>query len=370
MAFWNRLGTSSLIELCRALRYALSSGLTLRDAMALLSREGTSGVRRVSGRIAEELTAGWSFQEALEKQGSAFPSLYVSLATVGEESGNLPEVMGELERYYLARQKFRRELIAGISWPLVQFVAAVLIIAGLIVVLGYLPASGDRNEPIDALGLGLIGTSGAIHFLSYIGLGIASFLLVVLLARRVLAAVPLFQRVLFRVPLVGSCARSLAMTRLCIALKMMLDTRLSIMKSIRLAFAATDNSAFIAAAPRVVTSLKRGNTIHEAFRETRIFTPPFQSALAVAEESGRLPEMCAVQAEAYDDAARRGLGFLNKIASVLIWILVASFIIFAVYRIFSTVYLGTINKHLDESAANVRPSGAEPVAWAAWNVVS
>jgi type IV pilus assembly protein PilC len=354
------MGVVSLIELCRALRYALSSGLTLRDAMDLLGREGTWGVRRVCAAIATELKAGWSFQEAIEKQGGRFPTLFVSLATVGEESGNLPEVMGELEQYYVAQQKFRRDFLSDISWPLVQFSAAVLIIAVLIVVLGYLPVPGDRKEPIDALGLGLMGTTGAIEFLCYVGGGVAAILLSYFLMRRVMAYVPVLQRVVFRVPVIGSCARALAMTRLCIALKMMLDTRLSILKSIRLAFTATDNSAFISAAPKVVTSLKRGNSIHESFRETRLFTLSFQSALAVAEESGKLPEVCAIQAATYDDQARQLLAVINKLLSTLIWLGVAVFIIFAIYRIFTTVYIGTINKHLDEKIVEVRPLDLRP----------
>lgn len=355
---WNRLGSASLIELCRALRYALSSGLTLRDAMRLLAREGTRGIRGVCGRIAKSLDAGWSFQEAIEREGSTFPRMFTALAAVGEESGSLPEVMGELERYYIAQQTFRRDFIAGISWPLVQFTAAVLIVAGLIVILGYLPVQDSKSGPVDALGLGLIGAEGAKKFLLIVAGGIAALVLVFFLIRLALTRIAVLQRLLFHLPILGSCVHAFAMTRLCIALKLMLDTRLSVLKSIQLAYTATDNSAFQASSRRVVTSLKRGNAIHEAFKETRLFTPSFQSALAVAEESGRLPEMCSIQAENHEDQARRRLSLLNKIASVLIWMLVAGFIILAIYRIFSTVYIGNINKHIDDggvAAARVRP---------------
>ncbi|MFO0802976.1 MAG: type II secretion system F family protein [Gemmataceae bacterium] len=360
MIVWNRLGTASLIELCRALRYSLASGLTLRDAMRLLAREGTSAIRGVCGRIADSLSAGWSFQEALEKQGSAFPRMFVSLAAVGEESGNLPEVMGELERYYLAQQKFRREFWGGVSWPLVQFTAAVLIIAGLIVILGYIPVQDAQSGPVDALGLGLTGADGAKTFLLAIAGGIAAIVLLSLLARFAMTKLPFLQRVLFRMPMIGPCARAFAMTRLCIALKLMLDTRLSVLKSIQLAFAATDNSAFRSASPVAIAWLKRGNSIHEAFKTTRLFTPAFQSALAVAEESGRIPEMCSIQAEVHEDQARRLLGILTKVASVLIWMLVAGFIILAIYRIFTTVYIGNINKHLDAKIAWVEPNILSP----------
>ncbi|MDB5307041.1 MAG: epsF 4 [Gemmataceae bacterium] len=354
MIWSKRLGTASLIELSRALRYALSSGMMLRDAMDLLSREGTGAIRPVAARVATDLKAGWSLQEALRKQEASFPPLFLALTAVGEESGNLPEVMGELEKYYLTQQKLRRDFFSDISWPLVQFIAAVLIIAGLILILGMLPVKAGNKDQVDPLGLGLLGYDGAITFLLGVGTGLAAIGAVYLAVSRALRKVPVLQRFLFRVPIIGPCVRSLAMTRLCIALKLMLDTRLSVLKAIQLAFTATDNSAFIAAAPGVVASIRRGNTISDSFAHTRVFPPPYRSALAVAEESGRLPEMCAVQAENYDEQARRLLGTINKIASVLIWLLVAAFIITAIFRIFSTVYLKNIEKSNDGGGQTIR----------------
>jgi type II secretory pathway component PulF len=123
----------------------------------------------------------------------------------------------------------------------------------------------------------------------------------------------------------------------------MLDTRMSIVKAIRLAFTATDNAAFKAAATQVEASIRRGNSISDSFTQTAIFPDSFRSAVAVAEESGRLPEMCAVQAENYNEQAQRRLSTLNKLASVFIWLLVAGFIITAIFRIFTTVILPNYN---------------------------
>jgi type IV pilus assembly protein PilC len=349
--FLNRqLSTGDLVDLCRALRYSLSGGMRVTDAIDLLAREGTPAVRRASASLIQNLKAGWSLHESLEKQGTVFPPLFRALVTVGEETGNLPEVMGELEKYYVTQQKLRRDFISDITWPVIQFFIAVLIVAGLIVVLGIIQMSvGPRAQKIDPLGLGLIGVEGAITFLCGVFIALfAAFLSIRLLAfaaRRF----PRLQRMVFKIPVLGPCLRALALTRLCIALRLMLDTRMSVIKAIRLAFVATDNTAFLAAAPQVEGAIRRGNTIADSFGQTAVVPNAFRSAVAVAEESGRLPEMCAVQAENYDEQARRRLSTLNKIASVLIWLVVAAFIVTAIFRIFTTVILPNYNKHMDES---------------------
>jgi type II secretory pathway component PulF len=332
-----KLRTADLIELCRALRYSLSGGMMMTDAIALLAREGTTTVRRATGLLTTELKAGWSLHEALEKQGNTFPPLFRALTSVGEETGSLPEVMGELEKYYVNQQKLQRDFISDITWPAIQFVVAIAVVSVLILVLGLIGETTGKK--IDPLGFGLVGSDGAITFLGIVVGAIVALFLLLRLLMYLSGRVPLIQRLIFRVPLLGPCLRALALTRLCVALRLMLDTRMSVLKAIRLAFVATDNAAFRAAAPQVEGAIRRGNTIADSFAQTAVIPGPFRSAVAVAEESGRLPEMCAVQAENYDEQARRRLSTLNKVASVGIWLTVAAFIITAIFQIFTTVIL-------------------------------
>src|SRR5580704_15767950 len=132
MFFFRRLSTKDLIDLCRSMRYSLSSGLTLRDVMDLLTSNGPPRLRPVAAQISKELKAGWSLQDSIAKQAAVFPPIFLALVTVGEESGNLPEVLTELEKYYHVQRKLRREFIDQITWPVIQACMAVFVIAGLI----------------------------------------------------------------------------------------------------------------------------------------------------------------------------------------------------------------------------------------------
>jgi type IV pilus assembly protein PilC len=343
----SRLSVANLIELCRSMRYALMSGMMLRDTMELLATKGDPAVRRVAQQVARDLKAGWGLQEALEKQKGVFPPMFVAMATVGEEAGRLPEVMAELEKYYAMQQKLRRDLISEISWPVIQLVAAILIISGLIYILGIIQVTtGPGVEPIDPLGLGLLGPRGAIIFLGLVSGTLLGAWLVFWLTRKLLSRQAFVERVLLLIPVLGPTLRALALTRFCIALHILLDTSISVVKSFRLALVATDNAAFAAAAPGIEASLRRGNSITTALTESRVFPQSFLSTVAVAEESGRLSEVMRLQAEQYEDLARRRLTTLNKALSGLIWMLIAGVIILAIYRIFTQAYLKNIEKYL------------------------
>jgi len=114
MFFFRRLSIKDLIDLCRSMRYSLASGLTLRDVMDLLTTNGPPRIRLVAAQISKELKAGWSLQDAIGKQASVFPPIFLALVTVGEESGNLPEVLAELEKYYNQPRARLRFVATGI----------------------------------------------------------------------------------------------------------------------------------------------------------------------------------------------------------------------------------------------------------------
>jgi type IV pilus assembly protein PilC len=349
--FQRSLSMGDLIYLARSLRYSLLSGVMLRQAMELLASSGIRTVRPVAAAITRDLKAGWGLQDSLKKQAAIFPRLFVAMVSVGEESGNLPEVLQEVENYYVLQQKLRRDFRQEIAWPIVQLVAAILIIAALILILGIIApgASDGRGEPTrqDPLGLGLVGTRGALIFLGAVaGTAIALWVMFRLL-RYLLRGRPTIQRLLFLVPLIGPTRRSLALTRLCVALQFIMETGLSVMKTFRLAFSATDSDAFIAAIPTVEAGLRQGNSIAASMAETRgLFPEGFLSVVTIAEVSGRLPEMFKGQAEQFDDDVKRRLSTLNKIASGLVWVGIAGIIIFAIFRVFMNMYFGNIVRYL------------------------
>jgi len=347
-ALWFRpLGLTALIEFTRSIRFFLASGMTLRQAMRVLANKGGSWtVRAVAADVDRELAAGWPLQAALDKQEGRFPPLFLALAAVGEETGNLPEVMKDLENYYRTQQLLQRQFRSQIAFPVLQFVAAVFIVSGLIYILGQLPPArvAGREQPLDPLGMGLVGADGAVRFMVAVFGAVAVILVGLWLLRRLLRRRAVVERFVLALPVVGSVTRAIALTRFSFAMQLMLDSSMSILRTIRLAFAATDNAAFAAASDRAEAVLRRGNSVSTALTESRRFPADYLSAVAVGEESGHLPEVMRQQAEYYDDVSRRGISLLNRLLGVVVWLAVAGFVIFLIIKLFTVMYLGTIEK--------------------------
>jgi type IV pilus assembly protein PilC len=333
MLLSERLSLKELSELSRALRHYLSAGLTLLDVFRQQAKRGRPRVRPVAARIAAALGKGQGLEETLQAESGVFPVLFISLMRVGERSGQLAEVSGELEKYYARQDALRRRFLAQITWPIIQFFLSVFIVAGLIWIMGLLAGRNPGEKPFDPLGLGLFGTTGALIFLGAVFGTLGTLLTLYVVARR-----NLYGRVvdewLLRIPVLGSCLRALALARFSLAFGMTTDTNIPMASAIRLSMRATGNDAFAGASEAAEDAVRAGEEVTAALGRTRLFPEEYLHVLAVGEETGQLPEVMRRQAVEYDDEAGRRLKTLAATAAWGVWALVAILIIITIFRIY------------------------------------
>jgi type IV pilus assembly protein PilC len=342
MLLSRRLPLNALIALCRDLRHSLGAGLMLRDVFRQQSRRGYSSVRPVAARISQAIEAGDELRVALKAERAYFPPLFISLVSVGESTGNLPEIFAELEKYYLMQQRFRRQFISQSFLPVLQFVAATLIIAGLMVILGFIGMMMN-TKPLDPLGFGLTGSSGALIFLAIVYGAVTAVVFLYIIISRSLRQKAVVDWTLLHIPIIGGFLQCLCLARLATALRLTLDSAMPIADAIGLSFQATGNAAYMAMAPTLQDSLRSGDDLSRAISKCRLLPEEFINIIAVAEEGGRVPEAMVNQAQYYEEEASRRLYILTRAASFAVWAFVAILIIMAIFRLFA-IYLGAIEK--------------------------
>src|SRR5437868_479168 len=119
MLFSRRLSLSSVIALCRALRHSLGAGLTLVKVFRQQSERGARGVRPLAARVLNHLEQGHGLTEALEGERGVVPPLFLSLVKVGEETGHLAEIFGELENHFVLQDKLRKQFRSQSMMPVI-----------------------------------------------------------------------------------------------------------------------------------------------------------------------------------------------------------------------------------------------------------
>jgi type IV pilus assembly protein PilC len=332
-----------LTRFCRLARHGLAAGLSLVDVFRQQADRGPQSLRPTLAAVHERLNRGEGLEDALKSEGDRLPALLVSMAAVGEQTGHLPEVFAELERYFELQWMLRRQFLADIAWPVFQFVMAVGVIALMLLILGLIAPSG--TTPLDPIGLGTGVRGASLWLLLVFGILATGWGGYRLLARslRHKAAV---DRFLLRVPVIGGCLEALALARFCLALRLTLGAGLPIKSAVKRSLDATGNAAYPARYDDAAAALRRGDDLTTILRACAIFPRDFLDIVENAEEGGRTPEVMEKQAEFYQEESSLRLKVLTRLSGFGVWLVVAILLIVAIFRIFMTAYIAPLNDAL------------------------
>lgn len=341
MIFKPQIRLAALDRLCYRLSSALQAGVDVRNVWKReADKASTAGLARRLRSISQAIDSGDTLQQALARTGEYFPPIFRELVAVGEETGQLPEVLRRLHEHYDHQLQLRRDFLRAISWPLLQLVAAVLIVGFLIWIMGVISSilAPRGGAGFDITGLGLMGTSGAIVYFTTVAVVIAVGWLLYELARRGAGQTILLHRLAISLPVVGPAVRTLALSRMAWAMHLTFDTGMPLNDAIPLVLGSTGNLVFARLSERVTRAVSQGKELSEALAATREFPRDFLDVLEVGEMSGRIPESMATVSEQYQDKAQRALATLTMIAGFVVWALIALLIGAMIIRLFYVAY--------------------------------
>ncbi len=337
MLFTSQLPPAVLVPWCRALRHGVDIGLPPAKIFRQQAKNGPAAGRLLAARLADRLATGESLADAARADRPMFPTLFLELVAVGEETGRLTETFEALEDYFETAVKSRRLFAAAIAWPGFMYVSAVFVIAFMLLVLGLLAPAGGK--PFDPLGLGLTGVAGALTWLAAAGTVTGLVVVGFLFARGNDAVRAKVESGGLGVPGLAGCFRAFALNRFSTAMQMTGEAGLSADRALKLSLRATANDAYAKQADWAAKQARGGEEIAPTLQVcgTKLFPGEYVEAVEVGETAGRLPEVMARLAVQYRDEAARKLKFLAGLAGGLVYAMVGLMVIVLIVRILMSI---------------------------------
>ena len=348
MLFGPHIPMKSLAATCRGLSTMLHSGIDIQKVFDLAADKTSSArCRDALQGIADGIRRGDDVSTAMRAQGHAFPSLMIDMVSVAEQSGAMPEILEGLADHYDNNLRLWRNFLTAITWPMIQLVAAILVIAFLIFILGWIAETRGGN-PIDFLGLDLSGTSGALIWLTCTFGTLLGLFVAYQIAVRAFRGKRFLDPLFLRIPVLGKAMRSFAIARFSWAFYLTQQTGMPIHESLAASLRATANGAFLNASPLMCSMLRSGETLSFTLRESGLFPEDFLHMVDVAETSGTVPEALHRLSPQFEEQARRSLTALSVTLAWVIWMIVAGFIIYFIFRVILT-YIGMIQDAINQT---------------------
>jgi general secretion pathway protein F len=315
---------AALGEVTRELAIMLAAGQDLDRALRfVVDNTRSARARAILGNVRDKVRGGSSLAAALAGEPRSFSKLYVGLVRAGEAGGTLPATLDRLATLLERERSLSASLRSALIYPTLLVVAA---IGSIILLLEYvLPQftpifeQAGAQLPTSTRMLMALGTA--------VGAGTPWLLVGVLaggLIARHLLARPAnrlkLDRLLLRLPVVGTLLRETLAARLTRTLGSLLQNGVPLIAALGIAKDALGNLAAAAAVEAAALGAKGGAGLARPLAAAGLFPARTVHLLQLGEEAAQLSSMALKAADIHDEQARLMMQRLVALAVPLITI--------------------------------------------------
>ena len=319
-----RLANNSdlLIMYCRQMHALLGSGVPITRAIRGLADASQSlSFRGTLYDVSRSLEAGIELSVAMRAHASVFPSLFVSLIKVGENTGRLEHAFLKLAEHLERERESARRFKQATRYP--AFLMIAITLALTVISVWVIPSFESLFAKFDSeLPL-------ATRFLIGLAQGVERYGIVVLFLVVVLFFVWLiwsrsdsgrlaWHRLLLRVPVIGNLLKHIALSRFVRSFAMVVKAGMPINEGISISASAAGNAWVEYRVGKMRSAIERGEALYPAAFMTGIFTNLVLQMIAVGEESGRLDDLLEDVAQFYDEEVDYKLKSLAELIEPLL----------------------------------------------------
>lgn len=342
LAKFQKVKQEELVAFSREFSVMIKAGLPLVETLETMQENMRPGaLRQAVEKIQQEVTAGVSLSESIERRGSVFPKLYLNLVKAAEVSGNLDQMLKRAADYMHENLALQRKIKSAMMYPAVVMVATMFAMAYMIVFI--MP---KFSEMFKQMNVPLPITTQLLVTLGDLGdkqkwLVLASPLLILAMAWGAWQVEKIREPLSYaiaRLPMVGDLTRKIVIVRSLSAMQTLLSAGVSLSQTLDIAGDSSGDRKMRAALEKVKQDVESGQPMASSLKETGRFPGLVIQLVTAGERAGMVPEMMQQIVEFYDDEVQQRLKGLTSVLEPMMMLFLGLVIgVFAV-SVISPIY--------------------------------
>ncbi len=288
----------------RQLATMIKSGVPILRALHLMSRQEKNTVfKEIMDHLSEGIKNGRPLSECLADYPKVFSAFYVAMIRVGEEGGNLKEILLRVADYQKRVEALRSRVRAALAYPVLMLViggaTVFFILAFIMPKITHLFSTMAEDLPM--VTVILMRTSEWLKstwhwvILSVLGAGIG--------VRKWSATNGGrwgLSRIQLKIPLYSTFILKAELTRFARTLSLLLHSGISLIRAIDIAVPVLTNEVVKRELARTREDLEGGLSLGESLRRSAVIPDMMANVVAVGEESGSLESILEDIAGSYE----------------------------------------------------------------------
>ncbi|MDX9928257.1 MAG: type II secretion system F family protein [Bacteroidales bacterium] len=319
----------------------LSSGMDLRFAFEVLIEDvGREADKKIYRVVYEAIKGGKSLHEALAQAGM-FSVYDVQSVKIGEESGTLTKVVGELAGYYCRVVVQRKQIISALTYP--TLVVATTFLSMLFMMRFVVPMFRDiftrfQGElPSVTRFIVSISESFGLYTLIFIGI-LITLIGGCWLIRKEAAFRRIASGFIMRVPLAGRITGLIFRIRFCQTMNLLQSSDIKLLDSVVMIRNMIGFYPYEQALDKIKDDIIAGKSLADSMQQFSIFDRRLVSLTRVGEEVNKIGEVYEKLTAQYTQELETGIKSLNSILEPVLIIFVGGLVAFILVSMYLPIF--------------------------------
>ena len=282
-----KMSNKELIFWLTQLSTYLKAGITLNDAIKLLSKQVSSKKSKIRAfqSISYELVLGSSFSVALEKQGKMFPALLI----------NMIETLEDMANYYTEIDDTHKQMRSAMTYPTIISIFAIAVIVFILVFIipKFIDIYSDNGIELSGISAVVINISLFLKDNIFSILSLIIFLIIcfVVAYKNIKAFRRSVQIILMHLPVIKNVIIYNELTIFTKTFSSLLRNNVFITDSIDILSKITNNEIYKSILYKTINNIVKGEKISEAFKDHWAIPEVAYFMIVTGESTGELDSM-------------------------------------------------------------------------------
>lgn len=289
----NRLSDQKKEKFYAQFSLLISSGLDIKTVLELIEGEDRGQVQKLVQYLKISLIKGKTLSDSMNDAGLFSPFEVFSIK-IGEDTGQLHQVLQDLSSYYAKKVKQQRHVIQALSYPVIVIstVVGVLVFMLKVMVPMFTEMFKRFNGELPFITKAVIAGSELFGFyFPYLLLLILGSAILMYLKRGDTKYREITSRLILRLPLVGVLVKKVYLARFCHSMNLLLSARLPLITALDHVSNMISYYPIENAIQSMKVEIAKGASFKSCLAEHWIFEKRLISLVHVGEETNKLDEI-------------------------------------------------------------------------------
>lgn len=316
---FNKIPHKEIVEFTRVFSLLLYSRVSIVQSLELINKQTKNEkLKEIIKLVLKDVKSGSSLSKSFAKYPAVFPAIFIANLKVGEETGEIAEVIGEYSLFLQKMQTLKGKVLQAIRYPVMVMVVAGGVVAFMLVFI--IPTFENLFQSVQAdlpalteflllISRGLVDNSTALVFILA-----AISILIYFGQKNPTIQQNVVDKSLVRVPFVSKIYVTNLLARFSLSMAILLKSKVGLVESLNISKNITSNHLFRNHIDQLLKKTVKGETLSSNLKTSKFFDPTFTRLLAAGEESAELDKVFLQMSNYYSNEFDH---YLDNITSLL-----------------------------------------------------